>query len=168
MSTFDTKVEVLIGLGSNLNAPQQQIKRAITSISSIENIELQSASSLYQSSPQGPQDQEDFCNAVILIRTSLSPEHLLLTLQTLENDFGRIKTRHWGERIIDLDILYYGQMTIQTETPDLHIPHREALSRDFVIIPALEIVPDWCLPDGTLLKDYQEACLNHQLIKLNG
>jgi len=167
MKILTKKTDVLIGLGSNLDKPQQQVTKAIKAIMNIDGIHFQRASSLYESSPQGPQDQENFCNAVILINTNLSPERLLFELQSIEDYFGRIKTRHWGERIIDLDILYYGQTTIDIETPDLHIPHRQALTRDFVIIPALEITPDWCLPDGTLLKDYQETCLNHQLTQIN-
>jgi 2-amino-4-hydroxy-6-hydroxymethyldihydropteridine diphosphokinase len=158
--------DVLIGLGSNLDQPQRQVNNAIKAIMAIEDCLFLRASSLYESSPQGPQDQENFCNAVALVSTNLPPKDLLYKLQAIENNFGRVKTRHWGERVIDLDILYYGQSNINLDTPDLHIPHRHALARDFVIIPALEVTPDWCLPDGTYLKDYQEACLNHQLKKI--
>lgn len=167
MTTLIKTTEVLIGLGSNLDKPQQQIIKAIKVIENIDGIKFHSASSLYESSPQGPQDQGNFYNVVVLVSTNLAPESLLLCLQGIENDFGRIKVRHWGERVIDLDILYYGQSTIDRQTPDLHIPHLQALRRDFVIIPALEIAPDWRLPDGTFLKDYQETCLNHQLTKIN-
>ena len=167
MRTLTKTTEVLIGLGSNLDNPQQQVTKAIEAIKNVNGISFQKVSSLYESSPQGPQDQENFYNAAILVSTNLSAETLLLYLQSIENDFGRTKTRHWGERVIDLDILYYGQSTIDIQTPDLHIPHLQALTRDFVIIPVLEITPDWRLPDGTLLKDYQETCLNHQLTKIN-
>ncbi len=167
MTTLTATTDVLIGLGSNLDNPQQQVTKAIEAIKNVNGISLQKASSIYESSPQGPKDQENFCNAVILVRTYLPPEALLLNLQGIENDFGRIKTRHWGERVIDLDILYYGQSTIDIQTPDLHIPHLQALTRDFVIIPVLEITPDWRLPDGSPLKDYQETCFNHQLTKIN-
>ncbi|MFT6122219.1 MAG: 2-amino-4-hydroxy-6-hydroxymethyldihydropteridine diphosphokinase [Oleiphilaceae bacterium] len=166
MTTLTKNTDVLIGLGSNLDQPKRQVINAINAIINIEGCDFQCASSLYESLPQGPQDQENFCNAVVLVSTNLPPEYLLYQLQTIENNFGRIKTRHWGERVIDLDILYYGQSKIDLDTPDLHIPHRHALARDFVIIPALEITPDWCLPDGTRLEDYQEACLNHQLKKI--
>lgn len=167
MTTFTKKTDVLIGLGSNLETPQQQIIKAIEAITHIKGIRFQCASSLYESSPQGPQDQENYCNAVVLVSTNLPPEYLLAELQTIENNFGRVKTRHWGERVIDLDILYYGQTIVAIETPDLHIPHRQALTRDFVIIPILEITPNWCLPDGTFLKNYQQACISHQLKKIN-
>ena len=167
MTSATNKTEVLIGLGSNLDNPQQQVINAIEAIKEVEGISFQRRSSLYESSPQGPQDQENFYNAVILVSTYLLPEDLLLSLQKIEQNFGRIKKRHWGERVIDLDILYYGQSTINIETPDLHIPHLHALTRDFVIIPALEIAPNWLLPDGTPLKNYQETCLNHALTKVS-
>jgi len=167
MTTLTTTTDVLIGLGSNLDKPQQQVIKAIDAIKKVDRIHFQRASSLYESSPQGPQDQENFCNAAILVSTNLPPEHLLYELQSIENHFGRIKTRYWGERVIDLDILYYGQFKIDIETPDLRIPHLQALTRDFVIVPVLEITPDWSLPDGSLLKDYQSACLTHQLTKIH-
>jgi len=165
MLHHDTE-EVLIGLGSNLEGPRQQVLNAIEAIKAVEGIHFITHSSLYESSPQGPQDQENFCNAVILVSTNIPANTLLLKLQGIENQFGRIKTRHWGERVIDLDILFYGQDEIQSATPELIIPHPHALSRDFVIIPTLEIAPQWQLPDNSYLKDHQAACLNHQLVKI--
>ena len=135
--------DVLIGLGSNLNDPKKQLLNAIDKIRLISDIAVLAQSSLYESSPQGPQDQENFYNAVILVSTNLPATSLLKSLQEIENDFGRIKTRRWGERVIDLDILFYGQNEIQSISPDLTIPHLQALTRDFVIIPALEIAPQW-------------------------
>jgi len=165
MLNHDTK-KVLIGLGSNLEGPRQQVLSAIGAIKSIEGIHFIANSSLYESSPQGPQDQENFYNAVVLVSTNIPANILLVKLQKIENQFGRIKTRYWGERVIDLDILFYGQDTIQSASPDLTIPHAHALTRDFVIVPALEIAPQWQLPDGSYLKDHQTACLNHQLVKI--
>ena len=102
-----------------------------------------------------------------MVSANISAESPLAELQQIEDKFGRAKTRHWGERVIDLDILFYGKYTIQSNMPDLNIPHLQALTRDFVIIPALEITPEWTLPDGSFLKDYQESCLNHQLTKIS-
>lgn len=99
---------------------------------------LMSASSLYASKPQGPQDQPDFVNAVAKIKTQLSATSLLASLQTLEKEQGKVKKRHWGERVIDLDILLYGSVTIQTTT--LTIPHPEIPYRDFVLLPLSELV----------------------------
>jgi|TARA_R110000850_G_scaffold146882_1_gene269074 2-amino-4-hydroxy-6-hydroxymethyldihydropteridine diphosphokinase len=158
---------VLIGLGSNLNSPVDQIQEAINTLSLHKDIELIKASSFYESQPQGPQDQDRFINAVILIQTELKPEALLLLLQAIERQQGRVKVRHWGERCIDLDILFIDQTSIKQVNPELIIPHAHALNRDFVLIPALEIVPEWRLPDQSLLKDHLTSCINHDLQKLS-
>ena len=155
--------EVLIGLGSNLSNPLSQIAAAIKAIKNLPRLHLLAQSHCYQSLPQGPQDQELFCNAVVLVQTDLTPLELLHQLQQIEVTQGRVKLRHWGERIIDLDILFYQDQIFQSQAPDLTIPHPHALSRDFVVIPALEIAPEWQLPDGTRLKDYLRHCLDHRL-----
>jgi len=161
---MDTQYQqVLIGLGSNLDSPIAQIQSAITRIQGLKSIRLLKQSPLYESLPQGPQDQNNFINAVILVESLLSPVALLEQLQRIEKDQGRIKYRHWGERVIDLDIIFYDQREIKETSPDLTIPHPQALLRDFVVIPALDIVPDWQLPDASLLKDHTKNCLNHQL-----
>ena len=162
----DAAIPVLIGLGSNLCDPALQVTKAIAALSSLPQTRLIQASSLYQSLPQGPQDQDRFCNAVALLETRLTPAALLLALQAIEQQSGRIKTRHWGERILDLDLLFYGQHTIRLHDPDLCIPHPHALSRDFVLIPALEICPDWRLPDGSALSSKLDACLDHNLQRI--
>jgi len=159
--------KALIGLGSNLNNPIQQVQLAIKTLSSYKEIEFLNASSLYESLPQGPQDQDCFINAVILIQTELEPEPLLLLLQEVEYNQGKVKLRHWGERCIDLDILFIDHLIIQQSNPDLIIPHPHALSRDFVLIPALEVAPDWRLPDLSTFKDYLSSCTKHELKKLS-
>jgi len=155
--------QVLIGLGSNLNNPIAQIQCAITRIQDLKSIRLLKQSPLYESLPQGPQDQDNFINAVILVESTLSPVELLEQLQGIEKQQGRIKYRHWGERVIDLDIIFYGQQQVKEEVPELTIPHPQALQRDFVVIPALDIVANWQLPDASFLKDHAKHCLNHQL-----
>ena len=157
---------VLIGLGSNLDAPVQQINSAIERIIEHDSVSLVKSSSLYESLPQGPQDQNSFINAVIAVDTELEPLALLAFLQSIELTQGRIKTRHWGERTIDLDILFIENQVSPINLPDLIIPHPHALSRDFVIIPALEVAPDWRLPDGTLLNSALADCLKHDLKKI--
>ncbi len=159
--------QVLIGLGSNLQDPVAQIKRAMNTLSAHSHITLIKHSSLYSSLPQGPQDQNTFINAVICISTTLAPQQLLQVLQSIEQDHGRIKTRHWGERCIDLDILFIDQLTLHLKTPDLVVPHPHALTRDFVLIPALEIMPLWKLPNGELLASALHNCLQHDLKKID-
>lgn len=166
MSTDDACL-ALVGVGSNLESPIDQVERAIQYIENHQSISLVKKSSLYRSCPQGPQDQDDFINAVILISTELTPVQLLTELQHIEQSQGRVKTRHWGERIIDLDILFYEQETIKETKPDLLVPHPQSLQRDFVLVPAIEIAPDWLLPDGRALKLLLNQCISHQLERVS-
>ncbi len=141
--------QVFIGLGSNLSDPVRQLKRAIEHLKLLESTSVVTCSSFYCSKPQGPQDQPDFVNAVCLLETLLSPERLLLALQDIERTQGRIKQRHWGERLIDLDILLFDDRVISL--PHLTIPHSEIPYRDFVLIPLSEIAPDTVVPNmGTV------------------
>ncbi|MEX0614985.1 MAG: 2-amino-4-hydroxy-6-hydroxymethyldihydropteridine diphosphokinase, partial [Methylophaga sp.] len=102
-----------IGLGSNLEAPAEQIKTALTDLQSLPATQLLKTSSLYASPPMGPQDQPDYINAVALLDTTLSAHDLLNALQAIEQQHGRQRKRHWGERTLDLDILLYGQQMIE-------------------------------------------------------
>lgn len=156
----------IIALGSNLAQPALQLEKAFECLQALPETRLISRSSLYKSSPQGPQDQDDYINAAAQIETSLSPAALLLALQGLEQDFGRVKTRHWGERIIDLDLIFYAQQSIKLDEPDLIVPHPRAYSRDFVLVPILEIAPTYICPDGKTLASYLDECERHNLNKL--
>jgi len=96
------------------------------------------ASSVWETNPV-PDDQPRFLNAAVAAQTTLGPEELLKTLKQIERDLGRRPTRRWGPRIIDLDILFYGDLRL--DTPDLTIPHPEASDRRFVLVPLAEICP---------------------------
>ncbi len=128
---------VYIGIGSNLEKPIEQVYEAVVTTMELPSSEWCGVSSLYVSKPQGPQDQPDFVNAVVAIDTELSPRELLTILQNAEQQQGRVETRHWGERIIDLDILLYGNEVIKEA--DLVIPHPRMEDRPFVMVPLLEI-----------------------------
>lgn len=141
---FKECVTAVIGIGSNLDSPKDQVIRAIDSLNRLDGCQLLASSSLYASKPQGPQDQPDFVNAVAVIETTLSPQALLARLQALEIRQGKNKLRHWGERVIDLDILLYGQQVIHTD--DLQVPHPQMAHRDFVLLPLQEILPDCEIP----------------------
>ena len=139
--------QIFLALGSNLNDPVAQIKQAIQALSrSIDAIER---ARLYQSKPLGPQDQPDFVNTVISGYTNLSPEDLLTTIQKIETQQQRVKNRHWGPRTIDIDILFYGD--IRMETPKLTIPHKELFYRAFVTIPLFDLIPNGIAPTGDQL-----------------
>ncbi|PJF39464.1 MAG: 2-amino-4-hydroxy-6-hydroxymethyldihydropteridine diphosphokinase [Phototrophicales bacterium] len=158
--------QFLLGLGSNLNNPLEQLRNARLQLCEHPQIKLLKSSSIYESLPQGPLDQDNFLNAVIHIETTLSPTQLHEITTSIENRQGRIKTRHWGERCIDIDILFLDDDAWHSHDPELVIPHLMACSRDFVVIPCLEICPNWRLPDGSLLADHKDQCLSHQLVKI--
>jgi 2-amino-4-hydroxy-6-hydroxymethyldihydropteridine diphosphokinase len=156
-------IEVYIGLGSNLSEPRIQVKKAIDAIAKTDNIELIDASSLYLSKPMGPQDQDDYINAVIAIETTLTPLDLLDVLQAIELNAGRIrKDNRWGARVLDLDILLFGELIIDTER--LTLPHYGMKSREFVILPLAEITHEFILPDGDSVK-FLSQTIPHNGIK---
>ena len=139
-----------IGIGSNLNDPLLQIQKIIKTLATQPHIVLIKSSRYYFSKPMGPQNQPDYVNAVVMIKTMLSPFKLLGRLKNLEIQQGRIKTTRWGPRIIDLDILLYGNQTLKTNI--LTIPHPGIYHRPFVIEPLKEIEPNLTLPNGKKLK----------------
>ena len=140
--------QIFLSLGSNLNDPVSQIQRAIKTLASL--VSTIECAPLYHSKPLGPQDQPDFVNTVISGYTDLSPKELLITIKRIERQQYRVKTKHWGPRTIDIDILFYGN--IQIKTPDLTIPHKELFNRPFVTIPLLDLIPDGITPTGDQLK----------------
>lgn len=152
-----------IGLGANLNDPGAQIRAALQALMQLPHTRLLRVSSLYGSKPLGPQDQPDYQNAVAELETELQPLQLLDALQQQERDQGRVKLRHWGERCIDLDILLYGNQTLESER--LNIPHKELKNRSFVVEPLRELVPNLRLPDGSLVSELVPS-FGGELIKL--
>lgn len=144
-----------IGLGSNLENPEQQIRNAVNAIKAIERTVMSNISALYYSRPMGPKDQPDYMNAVAELTTSLSPIALLDELQKIENDAGRVrKDNRWGPRILDLDILLYDNNVINSER--LIVPHYGLKDREFVLIPLNEIAPSMSLPDGEIIKNLSQ------------
>ncbi|MCL7744187.1 2-amino-4-hydroxy-6-hydroxymethyldihydropteridine diphosphokinase [Guyparkeria hydrothermalis] len=150
-----------IGLGANLGDPVDQIERAVEAIDSLPLCRVRAVSGLYSNPPIGPQDQPDYVNAVAEIETALAPAALLRALKGLERAAGRSYTRHWGERMLDLDILAFGDR--EMTTAELTIPHPEIAHRHFVLAPWLEIRPEACLPDGSRLASWLEAVSDHPL-----
>lgn len=145
-------IDVYIGLGSNLQQPLEQAQQAIKELSEHKRLRHTKASALYRSKPVGPQDQPDYVNGVVHCQTQLGPHDLLDLLQSLEQDHGRERKRHWGERTLDLDLLFYG--TAQIRTPRLTVPHPFILDRSFVLYPLSDLDPSLVLPNGIMLKQY--------------
>ena len=126
-----------ISLGSNLDHPIKHILDAFSQIEESDKIIVSKISSLYKTIPVGPQNQNDYINAVIIIQTSLTPINLLSTLQGIEKKHKRKRSMKWGPRSLDLDILMFGKLIIKTR--NLTIPHPELVNREFVLIPLLEV-----------------------------
>jgi len=154
---------VYIGLGANLDQPQQQVEQALIELARLPSSKLVTQSSLYHSKPVGPQDQPDYVNAVALIETELSPLDLLDKLQQLEQEHGRIRKRHWGERTLDLDIILIDNLEIKSER--LIVPHPFAQQRSFVIYPLFEISPTLSFPNGKSLEQLLTE-LDNDLIRI--
>jgi len=154
---------VYIGLGANLDQPQQQLEQALIELAKLEKSTLIAQSSLYHSKPVGPQDQPDYVNAIALIETSLKPLALLDALQQLEQDHGRIRKRHWGERTLDLDIILIDDCVIDSER--LKVPHPFAQQRSFVLYPLSEINSQLVFPNGVALEQLLTE-LDNDLIRI--
>ena len=149
-------VNAYIGLGSNLDNPIGHVKQALEDLKQLPQSQLLLASKLYLSKPVGPQDQDNFVNAVALIITELEPLALLDELQTIEQQHQRVRERHWGPRSLDLDLLLFGDQSIQH--PRLTVPHAQLSRRDFVVGPLLELCPELVLPSGTQLQEFLQQC----------
>lgn len=153
-----TMVDVYIGLGSNLDHPAEKIRQARLVIAKQAMLKELKFSSLYSSSPMGPQNQPDYVNAVMCIQTELPVIELLSVLQAIENEFGRVRTgERWGARTLDLDILLYGDQ--QINHPDLIVPHIGVAERAFVLYPMLEIAGEALfIPGKGCIKDLLAQC----------
>lgn len=134
-----------LGLGSNLQQPLQQLQQAIDKIVLTDGIEVLKTSSFYRTPPWGDQHQDDFINAVVQIETSLDPLPLLRVLQLIENEMGRLRGgRRWGPRLIDIDLLLFGDLQLQSV--DLEVPHPRMHERAFVLIPLSELDANLNIP----------------------
>lgn len=156
MSQRERSRFAFVGVGSNLDLPEKQVMQACRHLAQIEHAALLRQSSLYRSQPLGPQDQPDFVNAVVLLETTLPPYDLLDALQAIENQQGRVRGLRWGPRVIDLDLLLYGEDELETER--LRVPHPGLTLREFVVYPLAEIAPDLILPSGESILSLQAAC----------
>lgn len=152
-----------IGLGSNLDDPPAQLRRACETIAALPETSLTAKSPFYRSralvlpGDRAHAEQPDYVNAVVRVATCLSPLALLEALQAIESAQGRERRGpRWGPRTIDLDILLYGQEVL--ETPQLSVPHPGLAAREFVLYPLYDIEPRLVLPDGRRLKDVLDDC----------
>lgn len=140
-----------IALGSNLGDKEKNLRRALLLLTQ-QGVEVVRVSSFLSTEPYGVTDQPQFLNAVACVRTSLAPLALLDVLLATELAMGRVRLRHWGERNIDLDLLLYEDVVL--DTPRLRLPHPDMQNRDFVLLPLAEIAPE--LKHPTLQKTIYE------------
>lgn len=164
MAETNAGVIAAVGIGSNLDDPVAQVRAAIIALTALIDTDLLAASSLYRNPPMGPQDQPDFVNAAVLLRTRLRPLTLLDRLQDIERQQGRIRSIHWGPRTIDLDLLLYGDRLISE--PRLTTPHPGLHERPFVLYPLAEIAPELEVPGHGRIADLTKACSAMDLVRL--
>ncbi len=130
-------VIAFISVGSNMEDPVARCREAICHLSQVSGIKVLRQSSFYRTEPVGFEKQDWFINAVAETKTVLTPHELLKTIQEIEDKMGRVRGPKWGPRVIDLDILLYGQGAVEDD--DLVIPHPELHKRRFILEPLCEI-----------------------------
>jgi 2-amino-4-hydroxy-6-hydroxymethyldihydropteridine diphosphokinase len=142
---------IYLGLGTNLGAREENIAEVVSRISSIDGLVLNRVSRIYETSPVEARGQ-DYYNAVAMAQTTLSPAELLTAAKNIEKSMGRIGSSERGEpRIIDIDILLYGEEVI--ESPELTLPHPGMKKRLFVLVPMADLTPELVIPGETVTVD---------------
>jgi 2-amino-4-hydroxy-6-hydroxymethyldihydropteridine diphosphokinase len=132
----------LLSLGTNLGDREANLRNAITALAPTVRVTRESC--VYETAPWGFEDQPSFLNMVVEGETDLPPLELLKFLKTLETELGRTPTFRYGPRLIDLDILFSGDLIL--ETPELTIPHPKLHERGFVLVPLADVAPEWVHP----------------------
>ncbi len=159
------QIDAFIGLGSNSGAVEANLTEAVGALSDLEGLEVRQCSAVYSTEPQGVTDQPWFGNQVVRVRCDTDvweAQSLLRSMHRIEEEMGRVRQRRWGQRIIDLDLLFFGEL-VHTNS-QLILPHPRIRERAFVLVPILEIEPELHLPDGERLAD----CLASLSYSLDG
>ncbi len=131
--------DVFLLLGSNLGDRERYLERAAELIAQ-QVAPVVKSSSVYQTQAWGKTDEPDYLNQVLQVQTDLTAEEVLTRTLAIEQQLGRVRAERWGSRIIDIDLLFYGQDVI--DTPDLQVPHPRLHERRFTLEPLAEIAPD--------------------------
>jgi 2-amino-4-hydroxy-6-hydroxymethyldihydropteridine diphosphokinase len=140
-----------VGLGANLGRPIVTINLAESRLADLPDVAVLRRAALYRTAPQGVTDQPDFINTVVEIETSVEPRELVAWFKAIEVELGRVPTERWGPRVIDLDLLLYGDVGMGT--PELTVPHAEMWHRLFVLAPLSELRPDLHDPSGRSIRE---------------
>lgn len=132
-----------ISLGSNLGESPTILEKALQTLEQTSGIIIENISNWYETVPVGPA-QPNYINGCAILQTELSPENLLSILLEIEIKFGRVRAERWGARTLDLDLILYENLILNT--PQLQIPHPRMSERAFVLLPLAEIAPNWIEP----------------------
>lgn len=151
-------VSAYIGLGANLHDPAAQLRSALAELAQLPDTRVTARSRFYLSKPLGPKDQPDYLNAVAALETRLEPPELMRHLLAIEAQHGRQRSPdgRWGARSLDLDLLIYGALALQTR--ELTLPHPELHKRSFVLYPLAELAPDLVIPGHGPVRVLREHC----------
>ncbi len=133
-------------LGGNLGDRMAALTEALRMLDATPGMHRTGCSSMYETEPWAVADQPNFLNLVAAYETILSPQDLLAACKSVEAEVGRVASYRWGPRIIDVDILLYGDLVVDLAEPDLQIPHPRMALRAFVLVPLAEIAPDTSVP----------------------
>jgi 2-amino-4-hydroxy-6-hydroxymethyldihydropteridine diphosphokinase len=139
--------DAYLGIGSNVGERRSFCRRAVKELAALDGVRILATSSLYETSPLGGPPQRSFVNMVVKVDTELEPRALLESCKSIETRLGRERSEmRWGPRVIDIDILSYGEEKLNE--PGLEIPHPRMSYRRFVLVPLLEIDPEASDPWG--------------------
>ncbi|MBL8541029.1 MAG: 2-amino-4-hydroxy-6-hydroxymethyldihydropteridine diphosphokinase [Betaproteobacteria bacterium] len=158
-------VVAFLALGSNLDAPREQVVRGMAEIAALPATRLLKRSSLYRTAPVGFLDQPDFINAVMMVETALAPHALLDGLLDIERRHGRVRDFPNAPRTLDLDLLLYGDLVLHE--PGLTLPHPRMHERAFVLQPLAEIAADTVIPGQGRVADLLRECPDQRLERLD-
>lgn len=152
-------VRAYVGIGSNLDDPVAQARRAVAALRVLPDTRLAAVSSLYRSAPLGGADQPDYVNAVAALDTRLDARRLLAALHDIEAAQGRDRSAgRWASRTLDLDLLVHGDECHAEE--DLIVPHPGIAEREFVLGPLYELAPELEIPGLGQVAELARRCLN--------
>jgi len=144
-----------IGLGANLGDREGTLEQAVALLAAVEGVSVVAVSGLRETDPVGVVDQPLFLNGAVAIETTLSARQLLDALLAVERSLGRVRAERWGPRIVDLDLLVYGDETI--DEPGLRVPHPSLHERRFALEPLAELDPELAIPGRGSVSDVLAA-----------
>lgn len=155
--------DAYLGLGSNLGDREAMLRAAIAALDATPGVRVTAVSSLYETPPWGPVPQGPYLNACVALDTTLSPRELLRLCLAIERDHGRERAVRWGPRTLDIDLLLYGDETIDEE--GLMVPHPRMTERAFVLVPLAEIAPELAI-GGRSIAESLKALDTSEIVRI--